>query len=183
MVLGPEAVDACKIAAEHSKSMMDRALELIQVASPFVAVLTYWLGYRHKEKDRRFDFYNQSVITPSIEDLDGFFAKYREKLIAYARDPAANSGGIAIPRASTKLYREFSSDLYAVKDSIVARVEIYDRKTVKRLEDIVGSFDTKVTQKLISRVPREEQTINEILLNAKRDMIKAIYKCDLGMLK
>jgi hypothetical protein len=183
LVLGPEAVDPCKIAAEHSKILADRALVLIPVAGPLVVALTYWLGYRHKEKDRRFDIYKQSVIIPSLDDLDKFFTKYREKFVEYARNPAANSGGMAVPRASTKLYREFSSDLYAIKDAIVGRVEIYDKKTVGRLEDIVGSFDTKVTQKLISRLAREEQTINEILLNAKRETIRTIYKCNLGMLK
>jgi hypothetical protein len=183
LVLGPEAVDPCKIAVEHSKTLVDLALVLLPLATPCVAALTYWLGYRHKERDRRFDLYKQSVIVPSLGELEEFFTKYREKLIEYARNPVVNSGAIAIPRVSTKLYREFSLDLYAMKDGIAARVEIYDRKSVGKLEDIVGSFDTKVTQKLISRFSHEELTINEILSNAKRDMIRTIYKCNLEMLK
>jgi hypothetical protein len=181
--VGPEALNPCKTVVEHSRTWGGQAATLFPILGTATAGVTYWLGYRQKERERRFGFYKERVLDPSTTEIDDFFEKYRSKLIEHAKRTAGSSGEGVVPRASTKLYREFSSDLYDMKDKIVTRLEVYDEKAGGSLVEAVEVFDTKVTQRLISGVSREEETVKEILLDARRSMTKTIYNCNLKLLK
>lgn len=181
MLVGPDAVKLYQHAADHGHSVAQYSADAVALISPGVAWVCYLLGSRKKDKELRFAFYKERVLDPSIAEIEEFFFKYQPKLVDHAKKSAV--AGIAAPRWLTKLYREFSGDLYSMKDNLVARIEVYDEEAVRSIELAIEAFDTKVTQTLISGISRDEETVKKVTLKARRDIVRAIYKCDLKMLK
>ena len=141
-----------------------------------LAGLTFWLGWRQKERERCFSFYKESVITPSIAQLDSFFEGYREKLSAEAKKPNPAGGRRTAPRDITKFLQVFSDELYAMKDAIVQRLEIYDTRAVRKVEEAIGKFDTEISLWLCSPGGKDLDVMGGHVVRAKRLLVKTIYK-------
>jgi hypothetical protein len=178
-----EAIAECQKPVVQAMTWADRVLPLIPVLTPFVAIYTFWLGWRQKENERCFSFYNEAVITPSMDNMDAFFEKYRDKFCEIARKTTPVSTRVAVPRATTRLITEFSQDLYGLKDAIVKRIEVFDTKAVKNIEITVEIFDTEITRWLVSKTVKNTEVCNELLLKAKRSLIRSIYKGKFSILR
>jgi hypothetical protein len=171
-----EIVTECQNNAAHAPTLADRAISLIPVLTPFIAVYTFWLGYRQKENERCFTFYNDVVINPAMDELNAFFERYVEKLSEEARKPSPDTARTAIPRSSTKLITEFSEDLYRLKDSIVKRLGVFDQKAAKQVVEIIDQFDTSITRWMVSRSSKDIEALEQHITKAKRSLIRCIYK-------
>lgn len=184
MFVPPEAIDTCKYAIAHCPSWEDRVIYI--GGSLFIAGFTYWLGKHQKNQDRQFSFYNDTVIAPSATDLNTFVERYRDRLREFGKRNALASGGIAVPRALSKLHTEFSQDLYSLKDTIVARLEVFDPKAVAKLAGVIDELDNNITSWLFSKRakgPKEQDAMTDLLIVAKRSMTRIIYKGKLSILK
>jgi hypothetical protein len=187
-LFGPESLSGCQNVAAQSASIADRFTKFLPLSAPVVGVITYWLGSRKRERDRRFEFYTNSVIAPSIAELDAFFEAYREKFVEQARNHGKAPTQVSIPRTITKLHQEFSQDLYRMRNALVGRIEVYDTPAVIRIDTAINDFDTKITTWLFSRNPKNheapnEETVTDVIQVTKRTILQSIYKCKLEILK
>jgi len=148
---------------------------------PFVAVYTFYLGWRQKENERRFDFYNVAVISPAVEDLNKFFEKYLPKLAEEARR-ANDSSEPSTPRASTEFITEFATDLYALKDTLFHRLEVFDEHAARRVQNTVEELDTKITQWLVLPKPKEAEDARKMLVSAKGSLMRILFTGRYGIL-
>lgn len=155
---------------------------LIVAGWPVTALLGFWAGSRQKMHDRRADFYRGTVVTPSVEEINRFFADYRQKLGDFIKNPPA-VGGKAVPRGVSKLHLEFSEDLRRLSNAIAERVHAFDSDAVRRLTRTVDGLDDNITAWLFSTKPRDEEVLFQLLVEAKRNLIRDIYKAKLDLLR
>jgi hypothetical protein len=181
--VGQETINGCQDAVNHCKTWVERAVVFLPVLTALVALFTYWLGSRKKDKDQRFSFYKEVVIDPSISDLDTFFDAYRGRLLDQARVGLTLTGGAAMPRPLTKLHREFSEDLYTLKDALVGRLEAFDAAAVARISEVIRGLDDGVTGWIFTVRTKEESVIADMLVVARRSIIQTLYKGKLTILK
>jgi hypothetical protein len=151
-------------------------LPFLPVGAVGLAGLTFWLGWRQKERERCFSFYKESVINPCMVNLDGFFAEYREKLTVQAKKPKTSEARKTSPRDLTKFLELFSADLYALQDTIVRRLEVFDTKAVCKVEEAIGQFDTETTMWLCSPGEKDIEILTASLVETKRVLLKSVYK-------
>jgi hypothetical protein len=118
-----------------------------------------------------------------MESLNNFFEKYRQRFSDHAKNPPATTGALTVPRATTKLHREFSQDLYQLRDEIVGRIDAFDIETTRRIDSVVQDFDTRATVWLFAKEHKEKELTSELILIPRRAIVRLIYKCNLDVLK
>lgn len=180
-----QAIADCHQAFKHDYTLPEKAFSILRDATPLIAVFTFWLGYRQKERERSSSFYAELVVNPSVIHIDKFFDLYRNQLVAHARQVQPRSSRATTPRDLTKLLTKFSQDLYELKDNIVKRLEVFDEKAVVRVEIIVSKLETDVTMWFEGwcRAPAEPEELSRTFSTAKRGMMKNIYKGKFRLLR
>ena len=169
-----QAVADCHQALKHDHTLPEKALS---IATPLIAIFTFWLGYRQKERERSSSFYNDVVVIPTVVVIDKFFDLYQNQLVEYARKVQPRNSRATTPRDLTKLLTKFSQDLYDLKDNIIKRLEVFDEKAVGRVGNIVFKLETDVTMWFgcRSKPPAEPEELSRMFASAKRGLMKNVY--------
>jgi hypothetical protein len=172
-----QAIVDCQQAFKHDHTLPEKIFSILKDATPLIAVFSFWLGYRQKERERSSSFYTEVVVNPSVTCIDKFFDSYRNQLVEHARQVQPRNSRETTPRDLTKLLTRFSQDLYGLKDNIVKRLEVFDEKAVRRVENIVTKLETDVTMWFAGwcKAPAEPEELSRTFATAKRGLMKNIY--------
>jgi len=180
-----QVIANCHQAIRENHTLSEKAFSILWDATPLICILTFWLGYRQKERERSSSFYNDVVVNPSVAEIDKFFDLYRNQLVEYARQVQPKSSRLTTPRDLTKLLTQFARDLYGLMDNIVRRLEVFDEKAVGRVGNIMSKLETDVTMWFDGwcKAPMEPEELGRKFATAKRGLIKNIYQGKFRLLR
>lgn len=157
---------------------LGQLVPIVTICAPLLAVLTFWLGYRQREKERRFSFFNDVVVAPCMTEILKFFSKCGEDLIECAREHDASSIRRAQPRKVTTALTKFSQDLYALEDFVVERMEGFDDRTTDETCKVFERIEQEITCWFgaCSTAPPSIDDLELRIRAAKRSVVRVLYK-------
>ena len=171
-------LETAKGAANQGNSYVTQAL--VVVGWIVTALLAYWIGLRHRERDRRVEFYKIAVVNPSLPEISDFFNSHRQKLTELAKIDNADRTGLSVVK---RVHLEFSENLRNLGNSICGRVETFDSEAVNEIAKTVDNLDDQITAWCFSTKQRYEGGAIQALKIAKQSLIMHVYKAKLDILK
>jgi hypothetical protein len=166
----------CQNATVPAPTWQERLIPFLPTLAPVVLIFTFWLGWRQRESERCFSFYHQVVISPSMKDVEEFFETYRKRLTEQAMGVPSDEARATTSRDLTILYREFSDDLYKLKDALIRRIEVFDTNAAKQIALTTDDLDTEITKWVFSRAEKTVEALDGLLPKSKRSLIRCVYK-------
>ena len=155
----------------------------IAALSLTVSILSLILTLRQKEGERRSSIFHAQVVTPCLKAIDDFVEVYRDKLLAVAVESAPDPARLTHDRKSTQLHTELSAALYALSDSLVLAVEVFDIKAAGSIAETIRHFDDSITAWMFASKTRDRDTLRPLLAGLKRQVLICVYKADRRLIR
>jgi len=164
---------------------MTQLVPIITICAPLLAVFTFWLGYRQREKERRFSFFNDVVVTPCMAEILKFFSACSEELLECAREQQSSSIRKAQPRKVTAALTRFSQDLFALKGFLVERMEVFDHRTTAKASKAFEKIEQDITCWFGSctTAPASLEDLDERIRSGKRAIVRVLYSGKIAFLR
>ncbi len=155
---------------------------ILSVLAVPLSVLTFWLGYRQREYERRRSYYQDVVIDVMLPDIIDTFDLISEELTNAGRDGLAgiSSNRKSMPRSCSIALSKFADTIFKLQDRIVQRVAIFDEPLVDKVrnafqeiqDDLTGWFEDVGLHKR-----RDTIEIDPLLKKHQRILIRMLYQC------
>jgi hypothetical protein len=149
-----------------------------------LAALTFWLGYRQRERERNLSYYHKAVVDVVLPKILEGFAIEIDRMQEAGREGLAGmkSSRKTMPKKCSVALAEFATNLFALQDTIAERTLIFDEKTTNDVRDDFQSTQDDVTDwfnDIILHKQRHLEEIEQIMRSRQRQLIKRLYKGDL----
>lgn len=146
-----------------------------------LSVLTFWLGYRQREYERRRSYYQDVVIDPMLPEILETFDQQSSALTGAGR---AGLNGVAsnrktMPRSCGVALASFASAIFSLQDRIVQRAAIFDELQTDEIREAFQQTQDEVTDwfdDVSSHKRRELGEIDGLLRKNQRLLVRLLYK-------
>ncbi len=150
------------------------------VALP-LAGLTFWLGYRQRERERTVSYYHKVVVDKVIDELFKFFNQQTLELDRAAREALAGMAESppAIPEKSKQALADFSTTLFKLNDLITDRTVMFDERATEQIRAEFEKIQDDATEwfdHVGSHKRRNAEELKILLRRGQRAVIKQLYK-------
>jgi len=163
-------------------------LTVVPLPILLLAGLTFWLGYRQKEKERTLAYYHKVVVDEVIPAVIDFFTAQIKALNTAGTDGINGmaSQAKAIPEGTKQALTNFSMALFQLQDVITDRTSIFDEGVTDNIriefqtiqDDALQWFDDIGIHRR-----RNVEELMRILQIGRRQVAKQIYRGQFRMFK
>lgn len=180
MVPGTILPQPCPVCCPQPRAWLDGLMAIVSTLAVPVALFTFWLGYRQRERERTLSYYHKVVVDVVIDDVFSFFDKQIRSLTesgTAAREGLA-AGRLTMPRPIKQALTGFSTALFSLQDQIAERTVVFDVETtelVKRAFERIQDQATGWFNDLYQHKRRGIEELNNILREGQRSIIKQLY--------
>ena len=179
-MLPPSPLPCTTIIAQQA-NLLDLLKTTASVAALPLAGLTFWLGYRQKERERTRGYYHKAVVDVVLPQILETFGIEIDRLREAGR---AALEGLAskrktMPRASSVALSEFTTNLFFLQDAIVERTLIFDEKMTNEIREDFEGIEDKAKGwfgDVVLHKRRNLEELEAILKTGQRTVIKRLYR-------
>jgi hypothetical protein len=183
------AVSACSqccqsVATSSANGSSDLVKTIITVIALPLSALTFWLGYRQREFERRRSYYQDVVIDAVLPDILPVFDQQSLDMSNAGTEGLKGLSSVrkTMPRSCSIALATFADSIFRLQDRIVQRVAIFDelqvesiREEFQQLQDDVANWFNDIG--LHKR--REVGEIDALLRTHQRNLIRMLYRAEM----
>lgn len=175
------SANQCIQGATQTTSTLDVIKTVTSVLAIPLAVLTFILGYRQKERERTRAYYHKVVVDVVLPVILEFFGAQAELMAEAARQAERGmaSGRKSMPRSCSVSISNFSTGLYLLLDKVTERTLIFDEKISRQINDDFEDIEDAVTGwfgDITLHKRRNVEEVAQLLQQGQRTVIKRLYK-------
>jgi hypothetical protein len=175
------ACSQCCQSVSASAGTADLVKTLVTVLALPLSALTFWLGYRQREYERRRSYYQDVVIDAMLPEI---LEAFDQQSSALTGSGLAGLNGLAsnrktMPRSCGVALASFASAIFDLQDRIVQRVAIFDELQTEEIREAFQQTQDEVTDwfdDISSHKRRELGEIDGLLRKNQRLLIRLLYK-------
>jgi hypothetical protein len=132
-MLDPTCLPACQ--SSSASSLPDLVKTITSIAAIPLAIVTFYLGYRQKEKERTRGYYQAVAVDAVLPAIIAFFDGSLEKVMDAGREAikGAASARKTVPVGATRGLAAFSEELFKLQDHVTDRTLIFDEKVTESI--------------------------------------------------
>jgi hypothetical protein len=160
---------------------LDTAKTIVAIGALPAAFLTFFIGYRQKEKERTLTYYHKVVTDVAVPNIFTFFADQIPFLTEAGRNAHTGIKSVrkTMPRSSSLALAEFSTKLFALRDSITDRTIVFDDSisnkidlAFEKIQDDAAAWFNDVAQ----HKRRNLEDLTVMLRRGQRTVIGLLYR-------
>jgi hypothetical protein len=176
--------DSCvAAAARQAASWPDLVKTIASVAALPIAGLTFWLGFRQKERERTLSYYHKVVVDVVLQKILDGFASEIERINEAGRTAIVGmkSNRKSMPRSCNLALSEFGTNLFTLQDVVVERTIIFDEKTTEEIREDFQQTQDDVTvwfSDVVLHKRRNFEELEQLLRAGQRRIIRRLYQGD-----
>jgi hypothetical protein len=162
-------------------SLTDTVKTVVAVITLPVAVLTFWLGYRQKDRERMLTYYHKVVVDGSLLKIFDFFEKQAAELDRAAREALQGTASDerVVPKGCTVTLAAFSTGLFDLKDFIAQRTALFDERITPQIEQGFEDIQDRASEwfnDIAQFKRREVAELAAILTKGQREIVRMLYR-------
>jgi hypothetical protein len=178
-----DPVSPCQLAQclQKTNSAGDALKTVAAIVSIPLALITFLLGYRQRERERTRSYYQKVVVDSLFQDILDFFSSQAEPIVTAGREGLKGlaSNRKTLPRSCSLALSDFSTKLFALQDKITERTAIFDERITSEVQgdfeavqdEITGWFNDASLHKR-----RELDELPQLLKSGQRTIVKRLYR-------
>lgn len=177
MIVNPNYLPPCLPQA----GMADTTKTIASAVAIPLAIVTFWLGYRQRERERTRGYYHKVVVDVLLPDILAFFDEQTEAISEAGRQAEKGLASMrkTLPRTCTISLSDFSAALYKLLDKISERTLIFDEKITSLVVREVDDLEDSVTGWFNDIALFKRRNVEELaglMKSSQRNIVKLLYK-------
>jgi hypothetical protein len=162
-------------------SLTDLVKTIAAVVALPIALGTFWVGYRQKDRERMLSYYHSAVVDISLPLIMDFFDSQLPLVDGAGRVAIEGvaSSEKAVPKQSISTLASFSTGLFNLKDSITQRTVIFDEEITPQIElefEAIQDHASEWFNDVAQFKRREIPELAAILRRGQRLVVRRLYQ-------